>query len=57
MKHPEIAHEGFASSRFAGVGRRTALVALISAVSIAISFFQPRLALSAYVLLLAILLA
>lgn len=28
MKHPEIAHEGFASSRFAGVSRRTALVAL-----------------------------
>jgi uncharacterized membrane protein len=51
--HPELSHDQLTPSWIATLLARTAIPAVIAAVSIAISFFNPSLALSAYWLLLA----
>lgn len=52
-RHPELAHEALTAARAAEVRRPSALVAFVAAASIAISFYKPNLALTAYWLLLA----
>jgi len=51
-RHPELSHDQLTPSWIATVYLRTAIPAVIAGVSIAISFFNPSLALSAYWLLL-----
>jgi TMEM175 potassium channel family protein len=50
--HPELSHDQLTPSWIRNVRRRTAIPAVIAAASIAISFYNPNLALSAYWLLL-----
>jgi len=52
-RHPELSHDQLTPSWVATYRLRTAIPAIIAAASIAISFFSPSLALSAYWLLLA----
>ncbi len=51
-RHPELCHDGLTASRAADLRRRSAAGACIAAVSIALSFYRPALALNAYWLLL-----
>ena len=51
-RHRELSHDHLTPSWIANVRQRTAIPAVIAAVSIAISFFNPSLALSAYWLLI-----
>ena len=50
--HPELSHDQLTPSWIATYRLRTAIPAVVAAVSIAVSFFNPSLALSAYWLLL-----
>ena len=51
-QHPELSHDHLTPSWIASVRLRTGIPAIIAAVSMAISFFNPPLALSAYWLML-----
>jgi uncharacterized membrane protein len=51
-RHPELSHDHLTASWIATVRLRNTIPAVITAASIAISFFSPSLALSAYWLLL-----
>jgi uncharacterized membrane protein len=53
-RRPELCHEALTPSRVIHARRRSVLAALISAASIAISFYSPSLALSSYWLLFAL---
>jgi uncharacterized membrane protein len=51
---PDLCHESLTPSRIVDVRRRSVLVALISAASIAISFYNPSLGVDSYLLLFAL---
>ena len=53
-RRPELCHEEFTPSRVADSYRRILLAALLTAASIIISFYSPRLAVDAYCLLFAV---
>jgi len=53
-RRPELCHEGFTPSQITNYYRRSLLAVLILVASIAISFYSPRVAVYAYLLLFAV---